>query len=227
MAMKLVDAEQLEADLTSVADKIRAKTGGEEKLAFPSGFESELDTIESADSALAEVEYMMSAGYTDYSGLFCFLDQMTEVPERLIRHRNQGKGFGSMFQGCISITSVPAFLPTSEKINANYMFSGCSQLVTVEGIDLTNNDSNYVGVFGSCYELQNITFYGYIKPSGLDLSPCTKLTHNSLMSAINALYDWASEGSTSPYTLTLGSTNLAKLTDAEKAIATQKGWTLA
>jgi hypothetical protein len=32
---------------------------------------------------------------------------------------------------------------------------------------------------------------------------------------------------TTTKTLTLGSTNLAKLTDEEKAIATNKGWTLA
>ena len=32
---------------------------------------------------------------------------------------------------------------------------------------------------------------------------------------------------TSTKTLTLGSTNLAKLTDEEKQIATNKGWTLA
>ena len=32
---------------------------------------------------------------------------------------------------------------------------------------------------------------------------------------------------TSSQALTLGSTNLAKLTDAEKKVATDKGWTLA
>jgi hypothetical protein len=32
---------------------------------------------------------------------------------------------------------------------------------------------------------------------------------------------------TTTKTLTIGSTNLAKLTDAEKKIATDKGWTLA
>jgi hypothetical protein len=45
------------------------------------------------------------------------------------------------------------------------------------------------------------------------------------MNVINILKDYSGSGTT--YTLTLGSTNLAKLTDAEKAIATEKGWTLA
>lgn len=42
---KLVDSTQLESDLTSVADAIRAKTGGTADLAFPAGFVSEIQAI--------------------------------------------------------------------------------------------------------------------------------------------------------------------------------------
>lgn len=57
-----------------------------------------------------------------------------------------------------------------------------------------------------------------------DFRQSTKLTHESLMSIINALKDYS--GTSTTNTCTLGATNLAKLTDAEKAIATQKGWSL-
>ena len=53
----------------------------------------------------------------------------------------------------------------------------------------------------------------------------SSLTVDSLLSLFNALKDYSSEGGT--YTCTIGSTNLAKLTDEQKAIATNKGWTLA
>lgn len=43
---KLVDSAQLESDLTSVADAIRAKTGGTADLAFPADFVSEIGSIE-------------------------------------------------------------------------------------------------------------------------------------------------------------------------------------
>ena len=56
----------------------------------------------------------------------------------------------------------------------------------------------------------------------LDLSPCKDLTHDSLMVVINGL-----QTVTSAQILTLGSENLAKLTEADKKIATDKGWTLA
>ena len=56
----------------------------------------------------------------------------------------------------------------------------------------------------------------------LDFSYCENLTYDSLMVVINGL-----QTVTETQTLTLGSTNLAKLTDEEKQIATDKGWTLA
>lgn len=56
---------------------------------------------------------------------------------------------------------------------------------------------------------------------GLIANNMTKLTHDSLMNIINAL-----PVSSGGYTCTLNATNLAKLTDEEKAIAIDKGWTL-
>lgn len=44
---KLVDSTQLDADLTSVANAIRAKSGGSGQLAFPAGFVSEIGSIPS------------------------------------------------------------------------------------------------------------------------------------------------------------------------------------
>lgn len=42
---KLVDSEKLDADLTTVADAIRAKTGGEEPLSFPESMAGEVDAV--------------------------------------------------------------------------------------------------------------------------------------------------------------------------------------
>lgn len=44
---KVVDAEKLDADLASVADAIRKKAGTTEKMEFPSGFESAVESIPS------------------------------------------------------------------------------------------------------------------------------------------------------------------------------------
>lgn len=52
---KLVDSTQLNTDLTSVANAIRAKSGGSNQLAFPSGFVSEIANIPSGGSGLTTI----------------------------------------------------------------------------------------------------------------------------------------------------------------------------
>ena len=108
----------------------------------------------------------------------------------------------------------------------NNCFNGCSALVTIGFPIKCTVDTSLNNIFYSCRELVNVTFDGEIGQN-IVLTYSTKLSHDSLMSLINTLYDFKSAGSTTTRTATLGSTNLAKLSDTEKAIATQKGWTLA
>lgn len=81
--------------------------------------------------------------------------------------------------------------------------------------------------FDGCGNLENVTFEGTLEKNGANFRYSPKLTHDSLMSFINALADKTADTSGTTWSATLGATNLAKLTDAEKAIATGKGWTLA
>lgn len=107
--------------------------------------------------------------------------------------------------------------------NLTLAFADCYKLVYITELKLSTKNTNYTNTFNRCYELKSLNITGTVGVSGLNVSSCTKLTHDSLMTIINAL-----ETKTSgTFSVTLGSTNLAKLTDAEKAIATQKGWTLA
>lgn len=102
-------------------------------------------------------------------------------------------------------------------------FYGCTKLVTIDEFGSYSGgeiNGGMTDAFTNCTALENVKVKGIIAGNA-KFSDCTKLTHDSLMSIINAL----KSGTTR--TLTLGATNLAKLTDAEKAIATEKGWTLA
>lgn len=126
----------------------------------------------------------------------------------------------SMFYGS-KFTEVPHI----EGLNSlGYCFCSCSNLETIEslGVDkLAASSSVFSEAFSGCKALKNLTIIGTIK-FGINVSVCP-LTHDSLMSIINAL----EQKTSGTFTVTLGSSNLAKLTDAEKAIATDKGWTLA
>ena len=83
------------------------------------------------------------------------------------------------------------------------------------------NATHLTSCFIGCSALKTITGNPNFKVS-LDLSPCTNLTHDSIMVVINGL-----QTVTTTQNLTLGTENLAKLTDDEKKVATDKGWTLA
>ena len=113
----------------------------------------------------------------------------------------------------------------SKATTTHYTFQNSKALHTIDEVIFSSVTVPQGSMFDKCSALENVTFSGVIAKSGLNMSSCTLLTHDSIMSIINILADYAGSGTT--YTLTLGATNLAKLTDAEKAIATQKGWTLA
>lgn len=124
-------------------------------------------------------------------------------------------------------SSEVKYLPTidaSKSTNNSYAFA-CHYLISIEKLILSET-TNYSTAMLSCSTLEHLIVDGIIDRSGFNVSKCTKLSHESLMSIINILKDYSTDTSTTR-TCTLGEANLAKLTDAEKAIATEKGWTLA
>ena len=106
----------------------------------------------------------------------------------------------------------------------NLFYSHNSHSPSITTIDewiSTETTTYHASTFQHAINLTNLNVKGVIATGTFDVSYCPNLTHDSLMSIINHL----KEGVTSK-TVTLGSTNLAKLSESEKAIATQKGWTL-
>lgn len=102
------------------------------------------------------------------------------------------------------------------------MFQGSDKITTIPKLDVSNG-TNLNDMFYQCLELTNFGGLLNVKTS-YSLISCNKLSYDSLLNVLNGLADLT--GSTSQK-LTLGTTNLAKLTDEEKAIATNKNWTLA
>lgn len=125
------------------------------------------------------------------------------------------------FANCSQITAISS-IDISRVRNVQYLFIGCPRLDSVSML----NCSNVVytdGMFSGCTKLRNLG--GFLNLSvNLNLSDSPLLTVESLMNVINNLKDLT--GSTA-HTLTLGATNLAKLTDEQKAVATNKNWVLA
>ena len=109
---------------------------------------------------------------------------------------------------------------TSKVTNVSMMFYVCNALTTLDlsGWDLSSVFSGG-GEFTSCGNLTQLYWTNW--NHSIDISPSTKFTKDTLVNLINNL------ATVTDKTLKMGSTNLAKLTDSEKAIAINKGWTLA
>ena len=163
-------------------------------------------------------------GQNAYSLRGCF----TACPNLTTLHLPDGFGQNavelvSCFASCPHLT--PLHLPDGFGQNAtnnNNCFLECSSLTTLHLPDgFGQNATSNINCFTKCTALKTITGNPNFKVS-FSLSDSTELTHDSLMVVINGL-----QTVTTTQTLTLGSTNLAKLTDDEKKVATDKGWTLA
>ena len=112
------------------------------------------------------------------------------------------------------------------------LFNNCKNLISVElpaaitkdtnkALTTSITSNNYF--LSGCNNLESITVgEGWNMSMRLDVT--ANLTVDSMVGIFNNLKDLTGE---TAKTLTLGSTNLAKLTDEQKAIATNKNWTLA
>ena len=138
-----------------------------------------------------------------------------------------------MFSGCSKLTSLDlSGWDTSKVTNMvdwRYgMFYGCNALTSLNlsGWN-TSSVTNMSWMFSGCQKLTNLNMTNAILPkmnlTNWELSDCTALTVDSLVSVLNALPQLDAGQS---FTCTIGSTNLAKLSDDQKSIATNKGWSI-
>ena len=126
-----------------------------------------------------------------------------------------------MFQQA-SITDTLQPITFQSGASAGNVFLSCTSLVTIQPITVTS-DIAFSGWFSNCGKLTNITFTQDSQiGNNIDFSASPLLSHNSIINIISVLIN-----TTTKKTLSLGAENLAKLTDEEKAVATEKGWTLA
>ena len=197
---------------------------------------------------VAKLKYSDTANGKNFSNMFYACSSLTTIPQL---DTSNGTNFGAMFNGCSALTSILQ-LSTSNGTNFNGMFSACTALTTISLLNMSSmsgtscinmfyncraltsisllnmsnvSGTNWSSMFYNCPALKNVTFEGTIPVRGnmSVFSSCPNLTVESLMSFINALTNMSD---TATYTITIGSTNLAKLTEEQIQIATDKRITL-
>ena len=198
--------------------------------------------------SLTSIPLLDTSNVLDMTCMFSDCKSLTSVPQLdtgFVTNMNQ------MFSGCSSLTSIPQ-LDTSKVTDMGNMFGSCISLTSIPQLD-TSKVTNMGNMFGYCYELTSIPLldcssvtvttspFGYSNLNNLTdiggfkdlkvswssnfLDKVPNATVESLMNVINNLYDLTANG-LSGKTLKFGTTNLNKLTTEQKAVATNKGWTL-
>ncbi len=169
--------------------------------------------------------------------LDCYSFTDIEFPETL-------EIIGDMaFRNCYSLQNKDLILPNCKQISAqafqscgftgrlelpkcevlkSWAFSGSNFSSLVLSSALTTYDT-YSHALSGCSNLEFVDLGTDFNCDNFILSMSTKYSVETLVGVLNSLKDRTGE---TAYNLTLGATNLAKLTDEQKAIATNKNWVL-
>ena len=192
-------------------------------------------------SSLTTVPSLDTSNVTMINSMFDHCSSLTTIP---LLDTSNVTNMSYMFQYCSNLISIPQ-LDTSNVTNMSYMFNGCSSLTTIPLLD-TSNVTSMSNMFYDCMQITSIpqlntsnvtsmsNMFRYCRSltkismlnigTSLDISPCTKMTREALLEVLGNLKDLTNSTSKK---LTLGSDLLAKLTEDDIAIATNKNWTLA
>ena len=132
--------------------------------------------------------------------------------------------FGYWLNGA-AIGKIGTLNTTSATSLATLLYN-TQTLVTIECLVLKSDGSQTLGAnFGkNAKALVNINQIEGKFGKTFGFANATKLSHDTLINILNALYDYS--GTSTAPSLAIGTTNLNKLSDAEKQIAANKGWNL-
>ena len=157
---------------------------------------------------------IVSPTLTDITGMFAECKRLTYIGDFDCPELTSIYGF---IWNSSLLTKAPSFNST-KLYDIHQAYTDCVALEEIPSIVCTNVTSTFYYVH-NCPALTTVGALQNLKVS-IDFSSSPLLTVESLMNIINGL-------ATASATLTLGSANLAKLSDEQKAVATNKGWTLA
>jgi hypothetical protein len=149
---------------------------------------------------------------TDLSEMFGGYSSYTKRPKlRVFPSMNMinVKDMGSMFENCSSLESVGLLTWCSSVYNVGSMFRYCNNLKHLGGFQ-------HLG--GNLHINHGSQLY-----CTLNLSDANQLTTTSVLNVFNTI---ATVSTSKKCQITLHADVLAKLTDEEIAIATNKGWTV-
>lgn len=167
---------------------------------------------------LQKIVGLDTSGMTNMSNMFSSCYSLKEIP---FLNTENVTNMSNMFNRCYNIKEIP-YLDTSKVTNMSSMFNGCCNLNKITNLDMksvTNTNNMFLNC-SSLIDIQNIQNVQNINSFGNS----SYFNHATLLRLLKALVDLIGQ---TTQKLIVGSVNLAKLTEEEKAIPIEKNWTLA
>lgn len=169
--------------------------------------------------ALVAVPALNTSAAADMSSLFYGCCSLADVAAL---DTSAATDISRMFYGCKSLARLPE-LDTHLVKNMGNVFNGCNALIAVPKLN-TSAVTSISSIFSGCYSLASVRFdpdvagwAGY----AISFADCS-LGHDALV----ALFDSLPVITTSKALTLTGNPGVSQLTEEEKAIATNKKWTL-
>ena len=162
---------------------------------------------------------------TNFNGLFQYCDKLSDL--KFDFRTPSLTSMETIFDRCMGLTELD--LSKWDVSQVSSMFAAFNDCRNLTYLRLSNwnmqNVTNISRMFDNANSLSDLIMDGAIFPKkdlDIALHNSNNLTVESLLSVLNALPQLDGES----YYVQIGSENIAKLSDDQKAIATAKGWTL-
>lgn len=175
---------------------------------------------------------MDSCRYAD--SMFADCTNLTDLSKGVFKSNSEfssdtGQGLISAFSGCTSLKKIGRVI---NKGSWKACFNGCTSLESIEEINTSTNYATTYLIFSGCSSLTSVNFTGtgYRHLTGANSNSTwhyPDFDHDSMLSLFNWLNpNGPTNYGTSSSPLKLKASALARMTDEEISIATNKGWYL-
>ena len=248
----VVDKEQLEADITTVADAIREKGGTSEQLPFPNGMADAVRGIQSGGgedlmqyvvdfrSMFSNVEFPTdsvldlnlknlgkkintSGNYAEFDYVFQSANGLKKI---ICRTPNENVRV-SMYQTFNRTTATEIDLSEFPVLiySATQTFYYNSSVEIIKGtLRFADDMKNVANMFGYASKLKEVRFEENNIRLSIVFASCKLLSNESIQSIIDGLADLTGQ---TAQTITWHKDIEAKLSEEQKAQITSKNWTIA
>ena len=177
----------------------------------------------SGNTVLEEIPECLADASQYFTSMYKFCKDCTALKYVPRLYTENVTTFVYAFYGCTALQEIDGLITTAAT-TLGECFHNCSSLVAIHNpLNVSSLTSQMDSTFTGCANLEYLRFSGTLRVD-IWLSGAPKLTVDSLLSVIDSLADFSGTGTSKK--ITFGARNKAKLTAAQLALVTNKGWVL-